>query len=156
MYAVCDDCTSICFIMNYMNLDRELVKKNFNEPWIISLVFTNWSSLISFIDMINYHLMIYRIIISCFAIVSCDLCWIFTLIFFMTWFLCIVVLYASCDNMNTWNTYDMIFMQFLVFMKCLSHHLIILLDIPYVMIRIHEIFINLFWCIQIRSFDHVW
>ena len=52
--------------------------------------------------------------------------------------------------------HDMIFMQFLVFMKCLSHHLIILLDIPYVMIRIHEIFINLFWCIQIRSFDHVW
>ena len=156
MYVLCDDCTSICFIKNYMNLDRELVKKNFNEPWIISLVFTNWSSLISFIDMINYHLMIYRVIISCFAIVSCDLCWIFTLIFFMTWFLCIVVLYASCDNMNTWNTYDMIFMQFLVFMKCLSHHLIILLDIPYVMIRIHEIFINLFWCIRIRSFDHVW
>ena len=144
MYVLCDDCTSICFIMNYMNLDCELVKKNFNEPWIISLVFTNWSSLISFIDMINYHLMIYRIIISCFVIVSCDLCWIFTLISFMTWFLCIIVLYASCDNMNTWNTYDMIFMQFLVFMKCLSHHLIILLDIPYVMIRIHEIFINLF------------
>ena len=123
---------------------------------ILRLLSFHVSRLISFIDMINYHLMIYCIIISCFAIVSCDLCWIFTLIFFMTWFLCIVVLYASCDNMNTWNTYDMIFMQFLVFMKCLSHHLIILLDIPYVMIRIHEIFINLFWCIQIRSFDHVW
>ena len=47
-------------------------------------------------------------------------------------------------------------MIFCVFIKYLSHHLIILLDIPYVMIRIHEIFINLFWCIQIRSFDHVW
>ena len=56
MYVLCDDCTSICFIMNYMNLDRELVKKNFNEPWIISLVFMNWSLLISFMNSLHIWL----------------------------------------------------------------------------------------------------
>ena len=64
---------------------------------------------------------------------SLEWLWLVFLVF-MIWFL--------CNSLYSWNIY--LITQLFLF------------NIPQVMIWMHEIFMNLFWCMQMRSFDHAW
>ena len=61
----------------------------------------------------------------------------------------------DCDLHSLYSWYDF-YAILCIHERFISSPNYFLLDIPYVMIWIHEIFINLFWCIQMKSYDHAW